>query len=531
MAAVSLKEKLFRGHPMTSATMSADTAYSGASRSDARVASWLPAAGSADADLIPELSLLTPRSRDLARNSGLAGGYLQTAKDNIIGHQLRLMAIPDYRLLGKDKDWAREWGANTEAEFRTWADTPECDAQNTQTLWGKARLALGAELLNGDHVTLPIWQPRAGARWSTRLQSIESDRLSTPPQGANNPSIRGGVEIDDYGAPVRYWFRKAHPGDLLGGFAASRDDAFRWEAIPAFTPWGRRRVIHLHDKERDGQSRGAPVFTKVLREFRVSSEYVGHELHAAAANALIAAFIESDLPQDDVAELFGKDYNSAEGYWQDVSSRFHRKKLESGLFFNLPIGTKLSQWNPSRPNVAFGDFMDHITRYLAAGLNIPRELLMKDFSQTNYSSARAALAEAWRYFLACRRHLKDQYLDPIYDLWLEEAINLGRIEAPDFYENRYAYRRCRWIFAGRGWIDPVKEAQASQIRISSGLSTMEAENAEQGMDWEEVAEQKAAERARYEELGLPYPGDAPAPSAAAAQASADAQDEKARESA
>ncbi len=27
----------------------------------------------------------------------------------------------------------------------------------------------------------------------------------------------------------------------------------RWERVPAFTPWGRRRVIHLHAKERTGQ--------------------------------------------------------------------------------------------------------------------------------------------------------------------------------------------------------------------------------------------------------------------------------------
>ena len=31
--------------------------------------------------------------------------------------------------------------------------------------------------------------------------------------------------------------------------------------------------------------------------------------------------------------------------------------------------------------------------------------------------------------------------------------------------NRYAYTRCKWIGQGRGWVDPVKEAQACQIRM------------------------------------------------------------------
>jgi len=55
---------------------------------------------------------------------------------------------------------------------------------------------------------------------------------------------------------------------------------------------------------------------------------------------------------------------------------------------------------------------------------------------------------------------------------------------------------------GRGWIDPVKEAQAAQLRMEIGISTLEDECAEQGKDWEEVLEQRAREKGKLEELGL-----------------------------
>lgn len=58
---------------------------------------------------------------------------------------------------------------------------------------------------------------------------------------------------------------------------------------------------------------------------------------------------------------------------------------------------------------------------------------------------------------------------PVFELWLEEVVNKGLIEAPNFYENKAAWCRCKWIGPGRGWVDPVKEAQASQIRMESGL--------------------------------------------------------------
>jgi capsid protein len=67
----------------------------------------------------------------------------------------------------------------------------------------------------------------------------------------------------------------------------------------------------------------------------------------------------------------------------------------------------------------------------------------------------------------------------------------GAVDAPDFYENRYAYSRCRFIFGGKGWVDPVKEAQAAVLRVAGGLSTLEQECAEQGLDYEEVLDQRA----------------------------------------
>jgi lambda family phage portal protein len=476
-------------------------AHVAASLEDARLAAWVPSPGSADADLLPELPRIASRARDLARNHPIGAGVRQTLNDNIVGSQLRLSSQPKYRMLGWDKDAASEWANATEDRFSTWAETAECDAARTQTLLGLTLQALAGALINGDALALVMWLPRKDGQWSTRLQMVEADRLATPPWLVNDKTVRGGVKIDDYGAPLGYWIMKNHPGDRYGVLPADRG---QWTYVPAFTPWGRRRVIHLFDKERSGQSRGKSVFAAVMREFKMAGEYLGSELHAAVANALIAAFLESDLDPQSVAELFGTDPNDATGYWKTVSDKWNRKKLESGLMFTLPVGTKLSSHNTSRPNVAFDGFMESVMRHMAAGLNIPYELLLKDFSKTNYSSARAALLEAWRYFLSRRRWLKEQWLDPIYEAWMEEAVNLGRIEAPDYYENRFAYTRCRWVFSGRGWVDPVKEADAAKIRMESGLSTLELECAEQGLDWEEVLEQRAREKARMESLGLNF---------------------------
>ena len=480
-------------------------AHKGAATDDPMLRHWTPATGSADADLLPDLDTLVARSRDMARNNGLAAGAIQTLTDNVVGHVLRLSANPNWRALGRDKEWADQWQSTVEPLFQTWAETPQCDASRTLNFLGLTLLALRSALLNGDALALPVWLERPGEAWRTKLMLIEADRLSTPHGRENDTNIRGGVEIDRHGAPVAYWIRKTHPGDVYLAWQASIDE---WERIPAFTPWGRRMVIHLHDKERTGQSRAKPIFSAVMRAFRQANAYQNAELDAAVNNALIAGFLESNLDPTAILDLFGGAGGGGfDQYWNEQVGGTP-VRLKSGAFLPLPIGAKVASYNPDRPNTAFEAFQEAVLRHIAAGIHIPYELLAKDFSKTNYSSARAALLEAWRYFLGRRRWLMDYWLTPIYELWLEEAVNAGRIDAPDYYANRQSYARARWIFAGRGWVDPVKEAQAAQIRIETGLSTLEAECAEQGLDWEEVLHQQARERALREELGMSGPDTA-----------------------
>lgn len=470
---------------------------------------WQPAGASADADLLPERAMMAARSRDLTRNSGVAEGALQTVTDNVIGVGLRLSSTPDYRMLGKSKEWAEEWSTRVEGLWRTWAESMDCDAGRSLDFTGLTIQVFRSGWLNGEGLALPLWLPRPGAQFSLRMQVIEPDRLSNPAGRMDGPRLRGGIEIDQYGAPLAYHIRKAHPGDRM---LAAVADLNSWERIPALTDWGRPRVLHVHDKERAGQSRGKPALSAVMRQFKVLRDFTDAELKAAVVNAKVAVVTESTLDSTAVVELLSSDPAAREKYEQDLAERgLSSISMEDGQIIPLALGEKLSGFTPARPSGSFDPFVTAIFRHIATGLNIPYELLMKDFSRTTYSSARAALIEAWRYFRGRRQWISTYWARPVFDLWLEEAVNLGLVEAPDFYENRAAYTRCRWIGPGRGWIDPMKEADAAKVRMDSGLSTLEAECAEQGLDWEEVLEQRATEQARMKALGLvPEVADKPA---------------------
>lgn len=474
-----------------------DTAYYGASSQARDLKHWNPSIQSPDSELLAERGTLVARSRDLTRNNGVASGAVQTIVDNVIGGGLRLSARPDYRALGRTKEWADEWENTVEALWRGWADTTECDASRQMNFASLTALTFRTGMVSGEALALPMWRPRRpGAQYATCLQLVDPDRLSNPGHVLNAANMRDGIEIDEYGEPVAYHIQKTHPYDFLFALGASTE----WERIPARMPWGRLRVIHVHDKERTGQSRGKPLATAVMAQFKMLDHYQRTELQAAVVNAMIAAFIESTASAEQLAELFGgsfDEYMTERGAWT--------AQLQGGAIIPTFPGDKLSAFTPSRPAAGYESFVMSVMRNIAAGLNIPYELLAKDFSQTNYSSARAALLEAWRFFTGRRLWMGAYWAQPVYELWLEEVVNLGLVDAPDFYAHRAAYSRARWIGPGRGWVDPVREVEAASRRIETGISTLEDECAEQGKDWEEVLEQRVRELTKIKELGLAPP--------------------------
>lgn len=492
-----------------------DSAYAGASRTRKQLSNWQPERWPADAELLPDYDLLVARSRDLDRNNGVASGAFQTLQDNTVGMGLRLAAAPDYRALGRDLAWSEEWSRNVESLWQTWANTTACDVTGKMNFATMTQLVFRSTLQNGEALALPLWIERPDTPFATCLQLVDTDRLSNPQFHPASPNLRGGIEMDDFGKPLAYyiqktmawsgletWFLTFAAGGLTGG--GTIFNRIDWERIPAETDFGRKRVLHMYTQDRVDQTRGKPVLASVIEQFRMLDAYERTELQSAIVNALVCGVIETPLDPASISELMGGD---AVTYMETKGE--YRPQMEGGTFVPMFPGDKLTPYTPNRPPTTFPQFVECLLRQIGTAIGLPYELVLKDFSKTNYSSARAALLEAWRFFYSRRAWLGTYWATPVYKLWLEEVVNAGLVEAPDFYELMPFYLRCKWIGPGRGWIDPVKEAQAAQMRMDSLISTLEMECAEQGLDWNEVLEQRALEMERMDQLGLTPPKPQP----------------------
>ncbi len=141
-------------------------------------------------------------------------------------------------------------------EWKSFADGVYFDAASKLNFHSATRLQARTLSSAGELLALPLWLTDRGSRWNTSIQLVDPARLSNPRGMADTVTLRGGIEFDQYGAPVAYNIRKHHPGDVFG--VGGMFGTGQWERVPAWTPFGRSRVIHAFEPERINQSRGKP---------------------------------------------------------------------------------------------------------------------------------------------------------------------------------------------------------------------------------------------------------------------------------
>jgi lambda family phage portal protein len=433
------------------------------------------------------LEILRNRSRDLNRNDAVASGATETLGHNIIGRGLRPQSRLRAEVLNITDDQARELQRQAEYIWSSW--TPFADSGNRLTFDDLQFLALRKIVEDGEILALPVmagepWRPLGRA-----VELLEADRLAQTGSNGSESSFDTGVELGKRGEPVAYWISRI---DYQNQLSVSYNLGTP-ERITARDSRGRPRVLHIYRCQRPGQVRGIPYFAPVLTYFKDLADYLDAELVAAKVAACLAVFVTK---VDPMSTALAAATSSEAGTGKRIQG------IEPGLINYLNLGEDIRVVDPKRGGDTFQMFVENVLRMIGISLGLPYELLAKDFSKTNYSSARASLLEGRRMFTTWRSWFAGQFCQPIWELVLEEAFLRGLFDAPDFYNFKTEYTRALWIGGGWGWVDPVKEIEASKMAIDFGLSTFADEAAGQGRDWEETLDQRRREEEYIQEIGI-----------------------------
>lgn len=459
----------------------------GASRTKKGLVGWNATGGSSKEDIEENIQTLRERSRDLYMGVPIATGAVKTCRTNVVGAGLRLKSQVDYKVIGISQEESRELEEKIEREFSLWAESTACDLERLDNFYELQQLAFINWLVSGDLLALLPTTKRVNMPYDLRIQLIEADRLSTPASEKRNPLITEGVEINKQGEVIAYHICNKHP---LGKETGAKE----WARVEAYgTETGRPNVLHIMSRERIGQRRGVPFLAPVIEALKQLGRYTDAELIAAVVSGMFTVFIEKEGTSSDTP--FGEVIPEEMQVDRDDPNSI---ELAPGAIIDLNEGEKANNVNPGRPNTAFDGFVTSITRQIGAALEIPYELLIKNFN-ASYSASRGALLEAWKMFRMYREWLSNDFCQPIFEEWLAEAIAKNRITAPGFFSDpimRKAYSAAEWNGPAQGLLNPVQEVTAAEKRVSNGFSTRAKEAKEMnGTDYYKNIDQLKTEEA------------------------------------
>jgi len=445
------------------------------------------------------------RATDITVNDAHGASIVDSITMNSVGTGLWPRSTPNAKRLNISEEQAADIAETMEWEFEQF--NKEADARGITDFYGLQTQVVWSALVKGESLTLPLMLRDIARRYSLALQIVDPIRLRTPAVYSSAADVRDGIRLGEHGQPIGYFLANPENGLMVPGL-----DLSQFEELPPRR--GHRPVVmHGFVAKEPEQVRGVPIFGPVMKLFRDKGDYLDFELVAAIVAANFPVWIKKTNPYD-ANTLTGVRLGAPGSNAAAPGERTHYRELTPGMIHYGNDGEEPVFPNPNRPSGNLPAFLETVLRAIGAGGGgMPYEITAKDFSKTNYSSARAALEEAWRVFGFTQDWLIKVFCQPVWEMVFEEAVLRGRVKLPkglDFYTFRAEWCAAQWTVPERTSLDPVKEMVAHVMGKQNNVTTDADFCAKRGKDYEAVYNQRNRERKLAKELELPETVGGPA---------------------
>lgn len=377
-------------------------------------------------------------------NNSYAKGIVLTLANDTIGTGPRLqVTTPNSRNNQRIEQAFAQWARKT-------------------NLAKKLRTMRLAKVVDGESFCQFVTNERLDSPVQLDIVLIEADQISTP-LAIFTPNAVDGIAFDKFGNPTEYHRLKHHPGGTY--YSGLEFDTLPSEAI-----------IHMFRCDRPGQHRGVPEITAALPLFAQLRRFTLATIDAAETAATFAGIMYTD---------------SAAITSPDNVEAMDAIELERNAMLTLPKGWRMDQMKAEHPTTTYDMFVSKVLNEISRCLNMPYNIAAGNSSGYNFASGRLDHQTYFKAIAVERSEWEISCLDRIFAAWFDEAVlvpgllpgNMGAmLEVPH-----------SWHWDGREHVDPKKEADAIDVRLSNGTTSYAREYAAMGLDWEqEMANQADA---------------------------------------
>lgn len=409
----------------------------------------------------PDRDVMRARARWLHENNGIISGIDYSINVNSVGAGLRFQSKTGITSIDKA----------IEKHFSEFMNQKHCDITGRQHFNDLQKLILGQRMMDGE--ILIHKKLTRDKRHPLKIQLFEADRFQGSSYTSNTNNV-DGIEVDSNGAPQNYLLTKG----LFDSERVKSDD-----------------IIHYFKMTNRGtQYRGMSEYKQIIIDLRNFAGYQSSTIQALRSRSGIAYAIESDNVPGRINSLN-----------QDAATNDPLYDINGVMVHYLNKGEKIHQFDPTISGTEYDAFVRTCIRMIATGRKISYELAFRDYTQTNFSSARASLIQDHKRFSEEQWHIVTYVLTPLFESWLDANVMAGNIKglsAGRYFADKERFVQPRWIAPAREWVDPLKDIRAFKEEYLLGSATLEEYAASRGKDLEEIITQRAKENDMLKKAGI-----------------------------
>lgn len=385
-----------------------------------------PSAGSGDYHQQNDRERLVLQARDFSRNNGIFKGMVERATNYVVGTGFGLQA----------KTADAKWNTAVEALWKSW--------------WTQGRPEIRG-MLSGNGVEDMVCREimtcgEVGAVKTDRglVQLIEAEQIK------GKGRLFDGITKDGFGRPISY-------SVCPYGNSGEPQIAKAVEYSPEF-------FMFVTKPDRPSATRAVPPLQSVFPMLHRINDMCDSE---AIAAQLMARLWVSITRENGPASGYNESAPDTDLEGADTSGRASTRILEldwATIFHGKP-GEKIEGIERKAPGPNFTASLTMFLRLIGLPLGMPLEIVLLDWTKSNYSQSRSVLLQAFVSFIKWQILLEGSFHAPVYRWFIDLMVAEGKI-APA--EDRYAHE---WIKPTFPWIDQLAEATAYALKLDRGFCT------------------------------------------------------------
>lgn len=415
----------------------------------------------------PDRDMMRARARWLHENNAIMANIDATIVRNSVGNGFTFQSKT-----GKDNI-----DKQIEALWAKFIKPANCDVTRRQHFGDMQSLILSQRMCDGEIV---IKKHFTGKKSNPlQIQIIEADRFDTSYKvrvdSSNILSSVDGIELDTLGAPQNYVFRTGLMSSVK---------------VPA------SEVIHYFRMDnRATQYRGLSEYKQAIVDLRNFAGYQTSTLKSARARASVAYAIETPNVQGHLSALTGGKTEAHDPVYD----------INGVMVHYLNSGEKMHQYDPTIKGTEYGEFVRSCVRLIAVARKVSYELAFRDYSQVNFSSARASFIQDHKRFSNEQWHVVTYVLNPFFEDWLDANVMAGNIQGlgvSAYFLNKSDFCQPRWVAPAREWVDPLKDINAIQKEYDMGITNLSEVAAARGKDLADVISERVKENEMLKKAGI-----------------------------